>query len=71
MSDRPDNFKYDIFISCRTTHVDWVEILAHNLNAQNYQVLLDRWALIPGQRNRSQPNDTSRYAITATKLATS
>jgi hypothetical protein len=40
---------YDIFISYRTTHADWVETLAHNLKAQGYSLFLDRWELIPGQ----------------------
>ena len=40
---------YDIFISYRTTHADWVETLAHNLKAQGYAIFLDRWELIPGQ----------------------
>jgi hypothetical protein len=40
---------YDIFISYRTTHSEWVEILAHNLISQNYRVFLDRWELVPGQ----------------------
>jgi uncharacterized protein (DUF302 family) len=29
---------YDIFISYRTTHADWVETLAHNLKAQGYAI---------------------------------
>ena len=41
--------KYDIFISYRTAHSDWVEALAHNLKAQGYSLFLDRWELIPGQ----------------------
>src|SRR5262245_36324973 len=41
---------YDIFMSYRTTHADWVETLAHNLKAQSYSsIFLDRWQLIPGQ----------------------
>jgi hypothetical protein len=40
---------YDIFMSYRTTHTDWVETLAHNLKAQGYSIFLDRWELIPGQ----------------------
>ncbi len=40
---------YDVFISYRTTHSNWVETLAHNLNAQGYEVFLDRWELIPGE----------------------
>jgi hypothetical protein len=40
---------YDIFISYRTTHADWVETLARNLKAQDYTIFLDRWELIPGQ----------------------
>lgn len=38
-----------IFISYRTTHVEWVETLAHNLKNQGYSIFLDCWALIPGQ----------------------
>ncbi|QYZ67135.1 MAG: hypothetical protein OI74_07510 [Gammaproteobacteria bacterium (ex Lamellibrachia satsuma)] len=41
---------YDIFISYRTTHRDWVEILAKNLKAQGYHIFLDSWELIPGQQ---------------------
>ena len=33
---------YDIFMSYRTTHADWVETLAHNLKAQGYSIFLDR-----------------------------
>ena len=33
---------YDIFISYRTTHADWVETLARNLKAQGYSIFLDR-----------------------------
>jgi hypothetical protein len=40
---------YDIFISYRTTHSNWVETLAHNLKAQNFSVFLDQWEPIPGQ----------------------
>lgn len=40
---------YDIFMSYRTTHADWVETLAHNLRDQGYRIFLDRWELIPGQ----------------------
>src|SRR5215831_96983 len=40
---------YDIFMSYRTTHADWVETLAHNLKAQGYSIFLDRWELIAGQ----------------------
>lgn len=39
---------YDIFISYRTTHSDWVETLAFNLKDQGYNVFFDRWALVPG-----------------------
>ena len=40
---------YDIFMSYRTTHADWVETLAYNLKAQDYSIFLDHWELIPGQ----------------------
>ena len=40
---------YDIFISYRTTHIEWVEILARNLAKQGYKVFLDIWELLPGQ----------------------
>jgi|Tabmets5t2r1_1033131.scaffolds.fasta_scaffold126722_1 TIR domain len=40
---------YDIFISYRTTHADWVETLAHSLKAQGCAIFLDRCELIPGQ----------------------
>ncbi|MEN8259868.1 MAG: toll/interleukin-1 receptor domain-containing protein [Pseudomonadota bacterium] len=57
---------YDIFISYRTTHSDWVETLAHNLKSHGYSVFLDRWVLIPGQdfpRNIHQALNNARCAI--------
>lgn len=39
---------YDIFISYRTAHRQWVEALAHNLQAQGYTVFLDVWELTGG-----------------------
>ncbi len=42
--------QYDIFISYRTTHADWVETLALNLKAQGYKVFLDRWEVVAGNR---------------------
>lgn len=40
---------YDIFISYRTSHQPWVQILANNLERQGYHVFLDQWRLIPGE----------------------
>jgi len=40
---------YDIFISYRTTHSDWVETLALNLKDLGYSLFLDQWELLPGQ----------------------
>ncbi len=42
--------QYDIFISYRTTHSNWVKTLAQNLKDQGYCIFLDQWELIPGQR---------------------
>jgi TIR domain len=49
VTSAPGRQPYDIFISYRTTHADWVETLAHSLKAQGYAIFLDRWELIPGQ----------------------
>ena len=40
---------YDVFISYRTIHRQWVETLATNLERNGYRVFLDAWRLIPGQ----------------------
>src|SRR5215510_4423700 len=49
MTNASEKQTYDIFMSYRTTHADWVETLAHNLKAQGYSIFLDRWELIAGQ----------------------
>ncbi|MCZ6873097.1 MAG: toll/interleukin-1 receptor domain-containing protein, partial [bacterium] len=61
---------YDIFISYRTTHADWVETLAHNLQAQDYSIFLDRWELIAGQHFPDQIYQALRNARCAILVAT-
>ena len=61
---------YDIFISYRTTRVDWVETLAHNLVAQSYSIFLDRWELIPGQHFPGQIHQALSNALCAILVAT-
>ncbi len=61
---------YDIFISYRTTHSNWVETLAHNLKAQNYPVFLDQWELIPGQDFTVKIHDALKEARCAILVAT-
>jgi hypothetical protein len=61
---------YDIFISYRTTHSNWVETLAHNLKAQNYSVFLDHWELIPGQDFTVKIHDALKDARCAILVAT-
>ena len=64
---------YDIFISYRTTHADWVETLAHNLKAQGFSIFLDSWELIPGQHFPGavyQALKNSRCAILVAWLCT-
>lgn len=70
MTNGTDNSIYDIFISYRTTHVNWVETLADNLKAQNYQVFLDRWELIPGQRITNGIYDALNHSRCAVLVAT-
>ena len=60
---------YDIFISYRTTHADWVETLAHNLKAQGYAIFLDRWELIPGQLFPAQIHQALRNSRCAILVA--
>ncbi len=57
---------YDIFISYRTARRPWVEILAHNLQAQGYKVFLDAWEISGGQNFTRVIFDAlknARYAI--------
>ena len=61
---------YDIFISYRTTHSDWVKILASNLKQQGYDIFLDQWALIPGQRFSPQLYDALTHSKCAILVAT-
>ena len=61
---------YDIFISYRTTHSNWVETLAHNLKSQNYAVFLDQWELIPGQDFAVQIHEALKNARCAILVAT-
>jgi hypothetical protein len=60
---------YDIFISYRTTHAEWVETLAHNLKAQGYSIFLDRWELIPGQLFPGQIHQALRNSRCAILVA--
>lgn len=62
--------KYDIFISYRTTHADWVETLAHNLKAQGKSVFLDRWELVAGQDFPIQIHEALTNARCAILVAT-
>jgi len=61
---------YDIFISYRTTHSNWVETLAHNLKAQDYTVFLDQWELIAGQDFPAKIHDALKDACCAILVAT-
>ena len=61
---------YDVFISYRTTHADWVEGLAHNLKAQGSSVFLDRWELIAGQNFPGQIHAALKNARCAILVAT-
>ena len=61
---------YDIFISYRTTHSNWVETLAHNLKSQNYAVFLDQWELIPGQDFPAKIHEALKNARCAILVAT-
>jgi hypothetical protein len=49
MPGNTENKNYDVFISYRTTHKTWVDILARNLTDQGFTLFLDSWELIPGQ----------------------
>jgi len=60
----------DIFISYRTTHSNWVETLAHNIQAQDYAVFLDQWKLIPGQDFPARIHDALKKARCAILVAT-
>ncbi len=60
----------DIFISYRTTHSQWVEILALNLKDQGYDVFLDRWHLIPGQDFAAKLHEALQNARCAILVAT-
>ena len=57
---------YDIFISYRTTHRPWVEVLAQNLQAQDYKVFVDSWELTAGDNFTKKIFSAlkhSRYAL--------
>lgn len=49
MPGSTESKNYDIFISYRTTHKTWVDILACNLKDHGFTLFLDSWELIPGQ----------------------
>ena len=66
----PEQKQYDIFISYRTTHSDWVTILATNLKKQGYDIFLDQWELIPGQRFSPQIYDALKSSHCAILVAT-
>jgi hypothetical protein len=61
---------YDIFMSYRTTHSNWVETLAHNLKAQDYTVFLDQWELIPGHDFPAKIHEALKDARCAILVAT-
>ena len=61
---------YDIFISYRTTHSDWVKTLAHNLKNQDYKIFLDQWELIPGQSFPAQLHKALQNSRCAILIAT-
>lgn len=62
--------KYDIFISYRSTQRPWVEILANNLVAQDYNVFLDAWELYGGQNFTRKIFDALTNSRCALLLAT-
>jgi len=61
---------YDIFISYRTTHSDWVQILAHNLKDQGYSIFLDQWELIAGKSFPTQIHNALINSKCAILIAT-
>jgi len=61
---------YDIFISYRTTHSDWVETLAHNLKDQEYSLFFDKWELPPGQSFIANIHDALKHSRCAILVAT-
>ncbi len=61
---------YDIFISYRTTHGDWVKTLAHNLKNQGYRLFLDQWELIAGQSFPAQIHKALKNSACALLIAT-
>ena len=61
---------YDIFISYRTTHSNWVETLAHNLRAQGYKIFLDRWELIRGEDFPAKIHEAMKRVRCAILVAT-
>lgn len=65
MAKFPD-YKYDVFISYRTMHRPWVEVLYNNLKAQGYHIFLDYCEVVPGAnytRVIYEALDNSRYAV--------
>ena len=61
---------YDIFISYRTTHSDWVKILASNLKEQGYSIFLDQWELIAGKSFPAQIHKALKNSRGAILIAT-
>ena len=61
---------YDIFISYRTTHSDWVKTLAHNLKDQGYRIFLDQWELIAGKSFPTQIHQALKNSHCAILIAT-
>ncbi|MEZ5453400.1 MAG: toll/interleukin-1 receptor domain-containing protein [Thiothrix sp.] len=60
----------DIFISYRSSHFKWVEVLARNLLAQGYSVFLDKWSLVRGQDFANQLHHAARTACNAILIGT-
>ena len=61
---------YDIFISYRTTHSDWVKTLAVNLKKQGHSIFLDQWELIPGKSFPGQIHKALKNSRCAILIAT-
>jgi hypothetical protein len=48
VSDRKGNKSYDVFLSYKSEHKLWVEVLASNLLLYGYRVWLDSWEVVGG-----------------------
>src|SRR5262245_35598903 len=61
--------RYDICMSYRTTLDEYSKTLAHHLKAQDYEIFLDRWELIPGQLFPGQIHQALRNSRCAILVA--